>query len=132
MSGKPSRRVSRSVRSCIVAAFWTYTTISWSQQGAYDLTSTMEVSGSLFKFVLKIRGSTESRIHIAVPGGDGETEEWIVVLGNADELIAAGLSFQTFAPGEKLVVSGNPALDSNTHRILAIKITREDGSVWSR
>ena len=98
----------------------------------YDLDSTIEIEGGLAQVALNMPGSSEFILYVIAADKNGENHQWTVVLGNANELTRAGMTMRSFAPGQKLVITGNPSLDSSDHRMLAKTVRRPDGSVWSR
>ena len=74
----------------------------------------------------------EATMRVVAADQTGYSQEWTVVLGNPDELIASGLNPRSLTLGHGYLIAGNRSSDSNEHRLLAASITRPDGSVWRR
>lgn len=92
----------------------------------YDLKATTELRGVI-------------AMASAIPGGNAvvlldtaDGNRWTVTLGKASELRSAGITALSLAPGTSAVVTGNPSVDANEHRLLAQKVTLSDGKAWTR
>ena len=77
---------------------------SWS--GIYDTRKSITVEGVVTEFLLR-------RPHLAllidVRNDAGETEQWTVEWGSLRRLQAAGYDENVFKPGDRVVVTGQPA-----------------------
>ena len=77
---------------------------SWS--GIYDTRKSITVEGVVTEFLLR-------RPHLAllidVRNDAGETEQWTVEWGSLRRLLEAGYVENVFKPGDRVVVTGQPA-----------------------
>ena len=96
----------------------------------YDLGSITELHAEVQQ--VSFLAGTEGTLRVLAPDQSGKPQEWTVVLTNTRELREAGITLASFAPGHGYRISGSPSLDPKERRLLAVTITRPDGSVWRR
>jgi bla regulator protein blaR1 len=96
---------------------------------AYDMRSFTQLQAEVHQFMFLKDGAT---LIVRAPDESGKSQEWTVELPTGSELREAGITIVSFAPGHGYVITGNPSLDPREHRLLAVTITRPDGSVWTR
>jgi len=95
----------------------------------YDFSSTTQLEAEVHQARFEPDGVT---LVVLAPNPSGKWQEWTVELPTRSELGEAGITIVSFAPGRGYVITGNPSLDPKEHRLLAVRITRPDGSVWVR
>jgi bla regulator protein BlaR1 len=96
---------------------------------AYDMRSLTQLQAEVHQSRFLKDGAA---LMVRAPDESGKSQEWTVALPPPSELKAAGVTIVSFAPGHGYVITGNPSLDPKEHRLLAVTITRPDGSVWTR
>jgi beta-lactamase regulating signal transducer with metallopeptidase domain len=96
---------------------------------AYDFGSMTQLNAEVHQ--AKWHQGTATLVVLA-PDQSGKPQEWTVTLPPPSELREAGINIGFFAPGHGYVITGNRSIDPKEHRLLAVTITRPDGSVWVR
>ena len=76
---------------------------------AYDVEQMITVEGVVTEFLLR---SPHSFIFVEVPVEDGQVEKWAVEWGNTVGMAQAGYDKDTIQPGDRIIVTGEPARDT--------------------
>ena len=76
---------------------------------AYNVEQTITVEGVVTAFHLR---SPHSFIFVEVPGEGGQVEAWAVEWGNTVGMAKAGYDRDTIQPGDRIIVTGEPARDT--------------------
>lgn len=93
----------------------------------YDSTKRVEIDGVVKEFVWR---NPHSFLRIDVTD-KGSTTTWALEWGSISQLQQAQLTRTTLRPGDRLVVSGEPARDMSSPRLLILSLTRpSDGWSW--
>lgn len=74
--------------------------------GAYDSKREVTVEGMVAEFFFV---NPHPFVTVAVKTGSGGLEQWKLEMDNRVELADVGMTKDTFKPGDRIVVSGNPA-----------------------
>ena len=94
----------------------------------YDSTQRIEIEGTVKEFVWR---NPHSFLRIDVPGNGGEMETWALEWGSISQLTRSSLTRTSLRPGDQIVVSGEPARDQSSLRLLIVSIRRPaDGWEW--
>jgi hypothetical protein len=74
--------------------------------GVYDGSRQVTIEGviSRFQFV-----NPHPFMEVDVADGSGKAEQWTLEMDNRHELVEVGVTSETFKPGDRVVVRGNPA-----------------------
>ena len=92
----------------------------------YDSSKKLEVEGVVKEFVWR---NPHSFLRIDVTD-KGETTTWALEWGSINQLSQSNLTRTTLRPGDKIVVTGEPARDMSSPRLLIVSMKRpSDG--WS-
>lgn len=72
----------------------------------YDESQQSELSGTVaeFRFI-----NPHPMLILEVTTGSGRTERWRLEMDNRSELVQVGMTADTFAPGDRVVVEGSPS-----------------------
>lgn len=90
---------------------------------------TQTIQGTVVQFVFR---NPHSLVQVMAPDKDGKVVTWAVEWAGGGALGAANVKADTIKPGDKVIVTGNPARDANSHRVLMRSIERpSDGWKWS-
>lgn len=93
----------------------------------YLVDSVITIQGTVTQFLYR---NPHSFVHIVAPDKDGNAVEWAVEWGGSDSL--AGITHTTLTPGDRVVITGNPARDTKSHRMRMRAIQRpSDGWKWA-
>ncbi len=94
----------------------------------YLVDQMITIQGTVTQFLYR---NPHSFVHVVAPDPKtGSVVEWAVEWGGSDSL--AGITHTTLRPGDKVVVVGNPARDTDSHRMRMRAIERpSDGWKWS-
>jgi Family of unknown function (DUF6152) len=65
-------------------------------------------------------------LYVEAPGDSGDTAIWALESNVTTIMRRRGWSKDTFAPGDRVTVSGNPARDSTRHMALTVSVTKGD------
>ena len=95
----------------------------------YDDTRVLTIDGTLSEIRLK---NPHSTLTIQAPGREKGSDRWTVEWLAALVLRKEGVENTTLKPGDRLIVTGNPARDRNNHRVWLRTVTRPaDGWTWA-
>jgi hypothetical protein len=95
----------------------------------YVVDQTVTVEGTVTEFLFR---NPHSFIHVKVMDPSGATVTWAVEWGASGALAADQVQIDTIKPGDKVIVTGNPARDSASHRLRMRSIERPaDGWKWA-
>lgn len=93
----------------------------------YDSTKRVEIEGVVKEFVWR---NPHSFLRIDV-SDKGATTTWALEWGSISQLQQSQLTRTTLRPGDKIVVSGEPARDMSSPRLLILSVKRpSDGWAW--
>jgi hypothetical protein len=94
----------------------------------YLVDQMITIQGTVTQFLYR---NPHSFVHVvAADPKSGAVVEWAIEWGGSDSL--AGITHTTLRPGDKVVVVGNPARDTDSHRMRMRAIERpSDGWKWS-
>ena len=94
----------------------------------YDSSTRVEIEGSVKEFVWR---NPHSFLRVDVAQPDGTMKTWALEWGSINQLTSAKLTRTTLRPGDKLVISGQPARDQSSPRMLIVSMRRPaDGWSW--
>jgi hypothetical protein len=94
----------------------------------YDASQKVEIQGVVTTFVWR---NPHSFMMIDVTDKDGATKSWTLEWGSVSQLSQYSISRTTLKPGDKIVVTGQPARDSAAPRVLIETLKRPaDGWEW--
>jgi hypothetical protein len=95
----------------------------------YDSSQQMKLEGVVKEFVWR---NPHSFMRIDVTEKDGTTKTWTLEWGSISQLTKSEMSRTTLKPGDVIVVSGEPARDTSSARMLIQQVTRpKDGWSWN-
>jgi hypothetical protein len=99
-----------------------------SFSATYDSANKVEIEGVVKEFVWR---NPHSFMRIDVVDKGGETKTWALEWGSTNDLTQASITRTTLRPGDKIVVTGEPARDQSSLRLLITTINRpSDGFSW--
>ncbi|NOT26715.1 MAG: hypothetical protein HOP16_11490 [Acidobacteria bacterium] len=94
----------------------------------YDSGKKVEIEGVVKEFVWR---NPHSFMRVDVTDKDGTTKTWALEWGSASQLAQGQISRTTLKPGDRIVVSGEPARDQSSARLLIQTVKRPaDGWQW--
>ena len=94
----------------------------------YDSSTRVEIEGSVKEFVWR---NPHSFLRVDVAQPDGTMKTWALEWGSINQLTSAKLTRTTLRPGDRLVISGQPARDQSSPRMLIVSMRRPaDGWSW--
>ena len=94
----------------------------------YDSTQKVELTGVVTQFVWR---NPHSFMKIDVIDKDGTTKSWALEWGSVSQLSQYSITRTSLKPGDKIVVSGQPARDAAAPRVLIETVKRpSDGWEW--
>jgi hypothetical protein len=94
----------------------------------YDSSTRVEIEGSVKEFVWR---NPHSFLRVDVAQPDGTMKTWALEWGSITQLASAKLTRTTLRPGDKLVITGQPARDQSSPRMLIVSMRRPaDGWSW--
>ncbi|HEX4025312.1 MAG TPA: DUF6152 family protein [Steroidobacteraceae bacterium] len=95
----------------------------------YMVDQTTTIQGTVVQFLFR---NPHSFVHVAAQDKSGKTVIWAVEWGAGGALGAANVKSDTLKPGDKVIVTGNPARDAASHRLRMRAIERpSDGWKWA-
>lgn len=95
----------------------------------YLVDQEMTIQGTVVQFLFR---NPHSFLHVMAPDKSGKMVTWAVEWGAGASLGSANVNANTLAPGDKVVVTGNPARDAASHRLRMRSIVRpSDGWKWA-
>lgn len=94
----------------------------------YDSSQRIEVEGVVKEMVWR---NPHSFLRLDVTDKEGVTKTWALEWGSISQLSGSQLTRTTLKPGDRLVVSGEPARDQSSPRLLIVSVKRpSDGWSW--
>jgi hypothetical protein len=94
----------------------------------YDSSQRIEIDGVVKEFVWR---NPHSFLRVDVTDKEGATKTWALEWGSITQLTEAKLTRTTLRPGDRLVISGEPARDQSSPRLLILSMRRPaDGWSW--
>jgi hypothetical protein len=110
----------------LAEADWVFAHHSFS--ATYDSAQKVEIEGVVKEFVWR---NPHSFMRIDVTDKDGTTKTWALEWGSASQLAQSQIARTTLRPGDRLIVSGEPARDPSSLRLLIQTLKRPaDGWSW--
>lgn len=95
----------------------------------YRVDEQVTIQGTVKSFVFR---NPHSFLHVEAPDKDGKMVPWAVEWGSGQALAGQGVSASTLKPGDKVIITGNPARDTSSHRLRMSSVERpSDGWKWS-
>lgn len=95
----------------------------------YEVDKTVTIQGTVVEFLFR---NPHSFVHVMAPDEKGNMVEWAVEWGAGASLEADAVKHDTLKPGDKVIVTGNPARDTSSHRLRMRAIMRpSDGWSWN-
>lgn len=95
----------------------------------YDGDKTITVKGTVLQFMFR---NPHSLLHVQSADESGKPVTWVVEWAASGSLGSQGIQGNTLRPGDKVVVTGNPARDEQSHRLNMRAIERpSDGWKWA-
>ena len=100
-----------------------------SFSATYDSSQKVELEGTVKEFVWR---NPHSFLRLDVAEKDGSTKTWALEWGSITQLSEAKMTRTSLKPGDKIVVSGEPARDQSSPRLLIQSVKRpSDGWTWN-
>ena len=94
----------------------------------YDSTQKIELEGVVTQFVWR---NPHSFMKIDVTGKDGTMKSWALEWGSTGQLSQAQITRTSLKPGDRVIVTGEPARDPAAPRLLITTLKRpSDGWEW--
>jgi hypothetical protein len=94
----------------------------------YDSTQKVDLEGVVTQFVWR---NPHSFMKIDVTDKDGTTKSWALEWGSTNQLSQAQITRTSLKPGDRILVSGEPARDPSAPRLLITTLKRpSDGWEW--
>lgn len=95
----------------------------------YMVDQSVTIEGTVVQFLFR---NPHSFVHVMAPDPkSGQMVLWAVEWGAGATLQSAAIQHDTLKPGDKVIVTGNPARDAASHRIRMRAIERPaDGWKW--
>lgn len=95
----------------------------------YMVDQMVTIQGTVVQFLFR---NPHSFVHVMAPDEKGNMVVWAVEWGAGSTLGAASIKNDTLMPGDKVIVTGNPARDASSHRLRMRAIERpSDGFKWA-
>ena len=99
-----------------------------SFSATYDSAQKVELQGVVKEFVWR---NPHSFLRIDVTEKDGTTKTWALEWGSITQLSESKMTRTSLRPGDVIIVSGEPARDESSSRLLLQSIKRpSDGFTW--
>jgi hypothetical protein len=99
-----------------------------SFSATYDSANKVEIEGVVKEFVWR---NPHSFMRIDVTDKSGEVKTWALEWGSTNDLTQAQITRTTLKPGDKIIVTGEPARDQSSLRLLIVSVNRpSDGFSW--
>ena len=96
--------------------------------GTYDADKELVLEGEM---VLLLYRNPHAFVQINVPDENGEMQRWAVEWGGAARLSSQGVTRDTFKPGDKVIIAGNPSRTPGERRMKMNTLHRpSDGFAW--
>lgn len=95
----------------------------------YNVKEKVTVEGTVSAFLFR---NPHSFVHVTVKDKGGKEVNWGVEWGGGGALSGQGVNKDSIKPGDVVIITGNPARDSSSHRLLMKEIVRpRDGFKWA-
>ena len=95
----------------------------------YMVDQTVTIEGTVVQFLFR---NPHFFVHVLAPDKNGKMVIWAVEWGAGGSLGADKVKADTIKPGDKVIVTGNPARDAASHRLRMRAIERpSDGWKWA-
>jgi hypothetical protein len=95
--------------------------------GTYS-SETVTIKGTIVEFLFR---NPHSAILLETHGEKNKPITWAAEWGTAGQLSRQGIEKETFQPGDRVAISGNPSRNSADHRLRISAINRpSDGWHW--
>lgn len=99
-----------------------------SYSATYDVTSETTLEGRLVQFVYR---NPHSFVTIQAPDQKGVEQRWAIEWAGTAQLGTQGITRETLAVGDEIVVVGRPSRVAGEYRLLMVRLTRpRDGFTW--
>ena len=96
---------------------------------AYLVDQTVTIQGTVAQFLFR---NPHSFVQVMAPDKGGKVVMWAVEWAAGGALGANKVTNETLQPGDKVIVTGNPAREAESHRLRMRAIERpSDGWKWS-
>lgn len=93
----------------------------------YMVDQMVTIQGTVVEFLFR---NPHSFVHVLAPDKNGKMVMWAVEWGAGGSL--GGVTKETLRPGDKVIVTGNPSRDPESHRLRMRAIERpSDGWKWA-
>jgi hypothetical protein len=93
----------------------------------YDSGQRIEVEGVVKEFVWR---NPHSFLRIDVTDKEGQTKTWALEWGSISQLSQSAMTRTALKPGDRIVVSGQPARDSQNRLLIQTLKRPSDGWTW--
>jgi hypothetical protein len=95
----------------------------------YLVDQQVTLNGTVVQFLFR---NPHSFVHVLAPDKDGKMVTWAVEWGAGGALSGENIKSDTLKPGDKVIVTGNPARDTESRRVRMRSIERpSDGWKWA-
>jgi hypothetical protein len=95
----------------------------------YQVDKMVTIQGTVVQFLFR---NPHSFVHVMAEDKDGKMVTWAVEWGAGSTLGSSSITHDTLKPGDKVIVTGNPARDEASHRLRMRSISRPaDGWNWN-
>ena len=96
--------------------------------GTYDANKEDKLEGEM---VLMLYRNPHAFVQIDVPDENGQMQRWAVEWGGTARLSRQGVTRDTFKPGDKVIIIGNPSRTPGERRVKMNTLHRpSDGFAW--
>jgi hypothetical protein len=94
----------------------------------YDESKEVRIEGTLVAFHFR---NPHASVDVLVEDENGETVRWGIEWGGAGQLASQGVTRDSLKAGDHVVITGNPARDTHSHRLRMQSLLRpSDGYGW--
>ena len=94
----------------------------------FEEKKTITVEGVVKEFQFT---NPHSWLIVDVTDKSGETKTWALEWGSTNDLTQASITRTTLKPGDRIIVTGEPARDQSSLRLLIVSVNRpSDGFSW--
>jgi hypothetical protein len=94
----------------------------------YDENQEVRIEGTLVAFHFR---NPHASVDVVVQDENGETVRWGIEWGGAGQLASQGVTRESLKAGDHVIITGNPARDTNSHRLRMQSLLRpSDGYGW--
>lgn len=96
--------------------------------GTYDADLEVTLEGEM---VLMLYRNPHAFVQVNVPDEEGQMQRWAIEWGGAARLSTQGVTRDTFKPGDKVIITGNPSRTPGERRVKMNTLHRpSDGFAW--